>query len=82
MDFQKILQQVAAENNTTPDDVYREMRIVIEDAFSHRADSAETLALWEEMGFDKKCPTPEEFIRKSAGKICVDLRMQGQKRGQ
>ena len=80
MDFQKILQQVAAENNTTPDDVYREMRIVIEDAFSHRADSAETLALWKEMGFDKKCPTPEEFIRKSAGKIRGDFRMPGQGR--
>lgn len=74
MDFQKILKQIAVENKTTPEDVYREMRIAIEDAFSHRNDSAETLALWKEMGIDKKCPTPEEFIRKTAGKLRMDLR--------
>ena len=27
MNFQKILKQVAIENNTTPEDVYREMQI-------------------------------------------------------
>ena len=31
MNFQKILKQVAAENNTTPEDVYREMQIALED---------------------------------------------------
>ena len=29
MNFQKILKQVAIENNTTPEDVYREMQIAL-----------------------------------------------------
>ena len=29
-DFQKILKRIAAENNTTPEDVYHEMQIAID----------------------------------------------------
>lgn len=45
MNFQKILKQVAAENNTTPEDVYREMQIALEDAYSHKDDTQESQAL-------------------------------------
>lgn len=75
MNFQKILKQVAIENNTTPEDVYREMQIALEDAYSHKDDTQESQALWKEMGFDKKCPSPEQFIKKSAQKLRGDLGM-------
>ena len=52
MNFQKILKQVATENNTTPEDVYREMQIALADAYSHKDDTQESQALWKEMGFD------------------------------
>ena len=66
MNFQKILKQVAIENNTTPEDVYREMQIALADAYSHKDDTQESQALWKEMGFDK---------RKSAQKLRGDLGM-------
>ena len=73
MNFQKILKQVATENNTTPEDVYREMQIALADAYSHKDDTQESQALWKEMGFDKRCPSPEQFIKKSAQKLRGDL---------
>ena len=75
MNFQKILKQVAIENNTTPEDVYREMQIALADAYSHKDDTQESQALWKEMGFDKRCPSPEQFIKKSAQKLRGDLGM-------
>ena len=62
MNFQKILEQVAAENNTTPEEVYREMQETLKDAYQHRTDSAETCRLWSALGLEKECPTPERFI--------------------
>lgn len=32
-DFQKILKRIAAENHTTPEEVYREMQIAIDAAY-------------------------------------------------
>lgn len=64
MNFQKILKQVAAENNTTPEDVYREMQVALEDAYSHKDDTQESQALWKEIGFDKKCPSPAYAAQK------------------
>lgn len=55
MNFQKILKQVAAENNTTPEDVYREMQIALEDAYSHKDDTQESQALWKEMQCNQSC---------------------------
>ena len=75
MNFQKILKQVAAENNTTPVVVYREMQVALEDAYSHKDDTQESQALWKEIGFDKKCPSPEQFIKKLAQKLRSDLGM-------
>ena len=34
-DFQKILKRIAAENNTTPEDVYHEMQIAIDAAYDN-----------------------------------------------
>ena len=70
MNFKALVKQVAAEDNTTPEHVYREMQRAIEDAFHHRFDTAESLTLWRELGFSQKCPTPEQFI----GKLAMELR--------
>ena len=40
MNFKALVKQVAAEDNTTPEHVYREMQRAIEDAFHHRFDTA------------------------------------------
>ena len=68
MNFQKILKQVAAENNTTPEDVYREMQVALEDAYSHKDDTQESQALWKEMGFDKKMPVTGAIHQKVGSK--------------
>ena len=47
MNFQKILKQVATENNTTPEDVYREMKIALADAYSHKDDTQDAQELWK-----------------------------------
>lgn len=74
MNFQKILKQIAAENHTTTEDVYREMRISIEDAYRHRNEQDGSMALWNEMGFKDQCPTPEQFILKTARKLRAEKR--------
>ena len=70
MNFQKILKQVAAENNTTPEDVYREMQVALEDAYSHKDDTQESQALWKEIGFDKNA-RHRSNSSKSRLKSCV-----------
>lgn len=69
MDFQHLLERVAADAGADPDTVYREMQAALADAWQRRADSAEALALWEQLGFTLACPTPEQFLRASARKI-------------
>ena len=50
MNFQKVLKQVATENNTTPEDVYREMQIALADAYSHKDDTQESQGTMEGNG--------------------------------
>lgn len=59
MDFQKILKQVAIENDATPEDIYREVQIALTDAYDHKDDIRESRVLWKEMGLDRRCPPPE-----------------------
>jgi hypothetical protein len=45
-DFQKILQRIAAENHTTPEEVYREMQIAIDAAYA--SDDPEVRKNWSQ----------------------------------
>lgn len=57
MDFQKVLQEVARQNNTTPEAMYREMQQTIDETFRHP--NAFARRLWPH----KNKPTPEQFLR-------------------
>ena len=50
MDFNTILAQIAARHNTTPEEVYRQMQISIEDAYQKRFEENGRAALI-------RCPT-------------------------
>ncbi len=69
MDFNTILAQIAARHNTTPEEVYRQMQISIEDAYQKRFEENGRAALWKELGFEDQCPTPEQFLEKIGGGI-------------
>lgn len=58
--FQKILNQIAKENGSTPDGVLREMELALNEAYDRR--SAEEQSLWDMITFKGERPTPEEFI--------------------
>lgn len=60
MDFQQILEKIAKENNTTPENVYREMQIAINAAFDN-PDPAVRKA-WEQIHYTGDRPTPEDVI--------------------
>lgn len=59
-DFQKILEKIAAENNTTPEDVYREMQIAIDAAYDNP--DPEIRRNWENIHFNGERPTPEDVV--------------------
>ena len=59
-DFQKILKRIAAENNTTPEDVYHEMQIAIDAAYDNP--DPEIRRNWESIHFTGERPTPEDVI--------------------
>ena len=59
-DFQKILKRIAAENNTTPEDVYHEMQIAIDAAYDNP--DPEIRRNWESIHFAGERPTPEDVI--------------------
>nr|DAL08091.1 MAG TPA: Stage 0 sporulation protein A/DNA, transcriptional activation and repression.3A [Bacteriophage sp.] len=59
-DFQQILEKIAKDNNTTPENVYREMQIAIDAAFDNQ-----DLAVrknWEQIHYTGDRPTPEDVI--------------------
>ena len=58
--FQKILKRIAAENNTTPEDVYHEMQIAIDAAYDNP--DPEIRRNWESIHFTGERPTPEDVI--------------------
>lgn len=58
--FEEIIAKVAQENETTPEDVLREMQLAIDEAYNHHDEEAQKL--WDMMTFKGDRPTPEEFI--------------------
>lgn len=60
LDFQQILAKIAAENNTTPEDVYREMQIAIDAAFNNP--DPQVRKNWEQIHYTGDRPTPEDVI--------------------
>ncbi len=62
MGFQEMLKVVARKNNTTPEEVYYEMKKAIDVAWTNR--TPEVIAVHQEMGFGDKPPSPEEYVRK------------------
>lgn len=59
-DFKEILEKIAKENGTTPENVLQEMQRAIDEAYDHHDASAQPL--WDMMTFKGDRPTPEEFI--------------------
>lgn len=59
-DFQKILQRIAQQNNTTPEEVYKEMQIAINAAFDNP--DPEVRKNWEQIQYTGDRPTPEDVI--------------------
>lgn len=58
--FQEILERIARENHTTPEDVYREMQIAIDAAFDNP--DPEIRKNWENIHYEGERPTPEDVI--------------------
>lgn len=59
-DFQKILQRIAQQNNTTPEEVYKEMQIAIDAAFDNP--DPEVRKNWEQIQYTGDRPIPEDVI--------------------
>lgn len=58
--LQEILQRIAQQNNTTPDEVYKEMQIAIDAAFDNP--DPQVRKNWEMINFTGDRPTPEDVI--------------------
>lgn len=58
--FQKILEQIAKENNSTPEDVYREMQIAIDAGFNNPDPKIQET--WKTIPFQGDRPTPEDLV--------------------
>ena len=57
MDFKEVLEAVARQNNTTPEEVYIEMKKAIDEAW--KDPTPEVIMVHEKMGFGDKAPTPD-----------------------
>lgn len=62
--FQEILDILAKEHNTTPEDVLAEMQRALDEAYDHR--TPETQAMWDQLTFPTGCPTAETFVQQMA----------------
>lgn len=58
--FKEILRKIAKENNTTPEEVYREMQIAIDAAYDNP--DPEIRKRWNAIQFKGDRPTPEDVI--------------------
>lgn len=65
--FNKILKDLAANYNTTPEEVYQEMQKVIDIGF-HNPDPVIQLH-WQNVPFVNGHPRPEDFISYIASKL-------------
>ncbi len=59
-DFKKILERVARESNSTPEEVYREMQIAIDSGFDNP--DPEVQKHWKSIHFKGARPTPEDVV--------------------
>lgn len=64
MDFSEIISSIAKANDTTPEEVLREMQAAIDEAYNTRKVSGQPI--WNKMHFKFGRPTPEEFITQIA----------------
>lgn len=64
MDFSEIISSIAKANDTTPEEVLREMQAAIDEAYNTRKISGQPI--WNKMHFKSGRPTPEEFITQIA----------------
>lgn len=60
--FQEILDILAKEHNTTPEDVLAEMQRALDEAYDHR--TPETQSMWDQLTFPTGRPTAETFVQK------------------
>lgn len=58
--FEEILELIAKEDGTTPENVRLEMQRAIDEAYGHH--DADAQPLWDRITSDGDKPTPEEFI--------------------
>lgn len=59
-EFRELLEAVAKQNNTTADEVYKEMQIAIDAGFDNP--DPEVQKMWKQIPFKGERPTPEEVI--------------------
>mgnify|MGYP003369195031 FL=1 len=59
-DFQKILERIAKQHNTTPKEVYQEMQYAIDIAFDNP--NPEVIKNWKSITFQGDRPTPEDVV--------------------
>lgn len=62
--FQKILEQIALEDGTTPEEVQRQMQLAIDTAFENP--SEETKSVQDMLTCQGNRPTPEELVTQIA----------------
>ena len=60
MDIDKIIKQVARAHNTTPEEVYSEMQIALDDAFQNPDPNVQKE--WAKVPLSGNRPTPEDVI--------------------
>lgn len=58
--FQRILEQIAKEHGSTPEEVYREMQIAIDAGFDNPDPKVQET--WKGIPFKGDRPTPEELV--------------------
>jgi tripartite-type tricarboxylate transporter receptor subunit TctC len=73
IEFKEILRKIAEENNTTPEEVYTEMKAAIDMAFA--SEDPAVIETWRREGFEDRSPDPEEFVRIIAGKVAKETIM-------
>ena len=73
-DFKEILEKIAKENGTTPENVLQEMQRAIDEAYDHHDGSAQPL--WDMMTVKAKlfCPEIAGLFCRIAGLFCHDSR--------
>lgn len=67
IDMERILNRIALDNGTTPEQVYAEMQEAIDAGYANPDPSVR--AAWESIEFEGEKPTPEDLIRYAAAVV-------------